>query len=440
MEFDEEEEAYVNELQYVAEAHFDAQLMIFLVGLGMWADMDMLSASLMFELANEALGDAPTGMQFVDDAAQVLMQVGGTSAAKGDEMTVQLGVPWGLPPQTKDYIEQWVEKQVGNLIVDIDAYTHLRVKDLIDEGIREGWNVRQMEKGLTELYSGFTESTKDRQGRAERIARTEAANARNFGTLAGYMSNGVKYVLVSDGIDDPPCEEANGSIWTVAHSFDNLISHPNCTRGFSPFTGSLDEQAYKVSRAEEGDFGLFEQRITTKQDREVPLQFFKQGQPTAQGTHVMGTTLDDLPDAHLKNMTHFELLPGEYKPGATLGRHHWSEDQKQGFITLNAGLLNDPSKAHRAAQVVRHEVGHHANSILIDAGGGRPTESDRFMSLWERVQSGEIEAPTTYARNNPDELFAESYALLTTQGAHKGNRPAGIDDEIADFFLEEIFK
>lgn len=79
--------------------------------------------------------------------------------------------------------------------------------------------------------------TEWRSGQAAKIAATEAVAAYNEGTLAVAEAAGVKEVFVSDGHDtDAPCEEADGSVWTIEQARENRLEHPNCRRGFVPLT------------------------------------------------------------------------------------------------------------------------------------------------------------------------------------------------------------
>lgn len=70
--------------------------------------------------------------------------------------------------------------------------------------------------------------------RASRIARTESAIAYNHGQVFGAKQAGLTHVHVTDGDKDADCAAANGATWTLEQALANPVSHPNCTRAFSP--------------------------------------------------------------------------------------------------------------------------------------------------------------------------------------------------------------
>lgn len=67
------------------------------------------------------------------------------------------------------------------------------------------------------------------------VADTEATHAYNEATLTAAELSGVAQVYVTDGDDhDEPCQEANGSVWTVEEARSKRIEHPRCRRAFLP--------------------------------------------------------------------------------------------------------------------------------------------------------------------------------------------------------------
>ena len=124
---------------------------------------------------------------------------------------------------------------VGQLIKDLDATTKKEVVDLIQRGL-EDLDSEAMTPGslgdaigdlVRDKFAGYAD------WRADRIARTETANAYNMGTLFVGAQTGIQRVLVSDGDQDDECAKADGQIWTLDYAMDNLTAHPNCERAFS---------------------------------------------------------------------------------------------------------------------------------------------------------------------------------------------------------------
>ena len=98
---------------------------------------------------------------------------------------------------------------------------------------------------LAERIHDFIEELAKRVGRvfattdarAAVIARTEVADAFNFGNIKEFAKSGiVSKVDVSDvgGPGDPGCVNANGQQWDLETALSNKLEHPNCVRTFRP--------------------------------------------------------------------------------------------------------------------------------------------------------------------------------------------------------------
>ncbi len=232
-ELDEQEEEYVEQLEEDLGNKFGAELAGFLALLIGWSVVDIGMNQVIFDMMDQAIEEADTGLAFVDDVTNILLTETDYAASKAGDSLDTLRVPIVNTDALSTGISNWVSNHVGEMITGISETTRGLVADLIQFGIDENWNIGTFTDALTNLYGGFSASTAEKQGRAEMIARTEVAMARNHGTLAGYQANGINEVNVSDGVLDAPCEAANGSVWTIEHAFDNLLSHPSCTRAFS---------------------------------------------------------------------------------------------------------------------------------------------------------------------------------------------------------------
>ena len=122
----------------------------------------------------------------------------------------------------------YAEEHAADLVVDIEDATREGVRRTIERALRDGLSREELEDALTD--SGlFTET------RAQLIARTEVAYARNGSQTDSWTALGVESVFVFDGTDcDEECAAADGSIWDIDFASDNLLEHPNCERAFSP--------------------------------------------------------------------------------------------------------------------------------------------------------------------------------------------------------------
>lgn len=131
---------------------------------------------------------------------------------------------------------------VGRLIKDLDETTKDEVSTLIRSTLdtalgRDGGGLTPAQLGdligdaVKEKFDGYAD------WRADRIARTEIANAYNMGTLMAGEQAGVSRVRVLDGDQDDECREANGQVWTLDYAMSHLTAHPNCERDFEFLEG-----------------------------------------------------------------------------------------------------------------------------------------------------------------------------------------------------------
>jgi hypothetical protein len=122
---------------------------------------------------------------------------------------------------------------VGSLIKDLDKTSKNDVIDLIQRELEDTEGMTALELGDKIADSVRQKFTDYADWRADRIARTETANAYNMGTLLTGEQAGIRKVLVSDGDEDEECSRANGQVWTLDYAMQNLTAHPNCERAFS---------------------------------------------------------------------------------------------------------------------------------------------------------------------------------------------------------------
>lgn len=70
---------------------------------------------------------------------------------------------------------EWARKNAGTRIVDIQETTLQEIRRVLEQGLMEGWNIREFTDAVGELYDAW------KGYRAERIARTETGTALNWG-------------------------------------------------------------------------------------------------------------------------------------------------------------------------------------------------------------------------------------------------------------------
>lgn len=138
---------------------------------------------------------------------------------------------------TRDPSFQEAMKKLEEMIDGINSTTRKKVLEIIREGMRRGYSIRQIINGypkedypgLKGLFNDFIEN------RVETILIDGAVAPYNIFSLHAAKKLGVKHVFVTDGRQyDEPCRMADGSIWTVDRALRNYQEHPRCKRKFWP--------------------------------------------------------------------------------------------------------------------------------------------------------------------------------------------------------------
>ncbi len=122
----------------------------------------------------------------------------------------------------------WADQHAAELVKGIDDTTREKLQELLASALDDPeMSQAALSAEIGDLFGEMAVS------RADMIARTETSIASNLGNLGGWRSFGAEWVEVSDGIEDTPCSEANGSQWTIDHAESDPLQHPNCSRSFS---------------------------------------------------------------------------------------------------------------------------------------------------------------------------------------------------------------
>lgn len=109
-----------------------------------------------------------------------------------------------------------------------------RTAKKLGEALAAGGGREEAEAAVREAIRVWTET------QAETIALTEAVHGYNEGTLTVAEMTGATHVYVQDGHDtDEPCQEADGSVWTIEEARERRLEHPRCRRSFLPMSTVL---------------------------------------------------------------------------------------------------------------------------------------------------------------------------------------------------------
>ncbi|QQE80924.1 phage portal protein [Alicyclobacillus sp. SO9] len=166
----------------------------------------------------------------VTDAAKAIYTQGAEEAMKHVDVQPSFDL---INPVAVEYAEkrgaELVGKtRLGDFYIDnpnpefsIPHATRDMIRRHVVSAIKKGESIDELKKGIQEHYA-FSDA------RAETIARTETGFAYNHGTVGGSGLADVQHVEVFDGDYDPPCADANGSIWTLAYADAHVLQHPNC--------------------------------------------------------------------------------------------------------------------------------------------------------------------------------------------------------------------
>lgn len=119
-------------------------------------------------------------------------------------------------------------------VVNITDATRDVLKRLLAEGAELGLSPFQLANGAGDFAGVRSAVEETYKNRAQAIARTEMGWGSNRGATALYAEEGIDKVEVFDGDEDIPCEEANGSEWTLRRADAEPLEHPNCQRAFAP--------------------------------------------------------------------------------------------------------------------------------------------------------------------------------------------------------------
>lgn len=135
---------------------------------------------------------------------------------RGDEALFFIGSSVGMNmdnPRARKFIRE----SAGNLIKEIDETTKKRLRDELEEGIKEGAGIPELQKRVKKVFDNATDS------RAEMIARTEVIKASNFASVESWRQSGVveakEWLTAGDERVDPLCLAMDGKVMILKDIF-----------------------------------------------------------------------------------------------------------------------------------------------------------------------------------------------------------------------------
>jgi hypothetical protein len=156
-----------------------------------------------------------------------LALTGGQSALKGARLDAE---DFGA-----DALTPWVNQRVSNSLSSIDNTVRSEVGGWLEEQLQGNVDPRAVAAAARDHFQGFPET------HADRVARTEARDAFNQGTLSALHLAGVTQVQAhdaSDGTDlhtDAECLARDGRVFNVQDAM-GINEHPNGSLYWTPLS------------------------------------------------------------------------------------------------------------------------------------------------------------------------------------------------------------
>lgn len=187
--------------------------------------------------ASQVALDGGVGQKMGELVGKIALS-GGTAALKGARLDAEEFGAGVLQP--------WVQDRVKFALDSIDSTVREEAQNWLAARLRETVDPSTVSEAAKDHFSDFPST------HADRVARTESAQAFNRGTLDALHLAGVAQVQAhdaSDGSDhltDAECQAMNGRVMSVEEAKE-LRDHPNGTRYFTP----LSTERLSVERVSE---------------------------------------------------------------------------------------------------------------------------------------------------------------------------------------------
>jgi hypothetical protein len=176
----------------------------------------------------QAVGEAGSTAAKMADLMTKLAVVGGVVTLKGARLDASDFNGAAVSP--------WVTDRVGTALGSIDGTVSSEVQDWLENHLQESLDPAAAATAVREHFADFPAT------HADRVARTEAAEAYNHGTLSALDLAGVQQVQIHDASDgkdqktDAPCLSRDGRVVSVKDAKGIGLLHPNCTLYFTALT------------------------------------------------------------------------------------------------------------------------------------------------------------------------------------------------------------
>lgn len=156
-------------------------------------------------------------------------------AAERESQDHGLAVDWDMDnPEAR----AWIEQRGAELVSGITDTVRGELRAFLSSELEKPLTPVQIADDIRSHFSQFP------GWKADRLARTEIAEAYNAATLLSYRTAGIGKVQAFDGSGgltghtDASCVERNGRVFTLDEAMAQKLEHPNCTLGWRPFMAS----------------------------------------------------------------------------------------------------------------------------------------------------------------------------------------------------------
>jgi len=177
-----------------------------------------------------------------------------SSAAKKEMKELKLDIDWKMDNSD---VRSWMALHGAQLVRHVTDSTRNELQVFLGNQLATDKTPLEISKAIDENFSQWPD------WKAERLARSEARDAYNAGTLLAAQKSGITHVQASDASGgrnthtDRECIERNGKIFPVAEAL-HIQDHPNGTLAWRPIPAGLT-LAVERHADEDGPLAFFDE-------------------------------------------------------------------------------------------------------------------------------------------------------------------------------------
>lgn len=338
-------------------------------------------------------------------------------------------------------------EQLKGITADMSS----QLNRILASGIAAGRAPREIAREISKSVDGINKR------RAQVLARTELIMAHAEGQLDSYQEMGIEgikvlaeFLTAGDKRVCPKCNALSGKVFTIAQARGLIPVHPSCRCAWSPVT---NRRPSKLSKAQQQivssrvDLLSKPTRVPT-----VPKPPPTAAQFEAYNIELSGNLKDEsVSDAakairtQLKRLQKFPAIQQfqeeskplelQLKPVQYIKRdktRHWSMYDKNKIImatemglptTDHAPKVGGHQVSVDVGSVFRHEYGH----LVWDKMLGKQ-QRDGFKQEFDGYVGQGKKEVSTYGASSIKQLFAETFAAVTSSKYLKGLLPQSLED------------